>query len=717
MRHLLFAVACALTIVRSQPLQAQVAAPDDTAAFLDAGAASLLTRARTARVQADRSLRSYTAVVKSRLAAGLRTSLKDRTLFRTESAARVRWSRDTIAVIQMMAGRTQHPGGVFPSRGMQGLGLDKLYDPAGDRMYFGLSMWEPTDGDSSEDFWIEHPLADGGERHYRYASGDTLTISLEDGRVLRTVELVVTPRATDPHTVHGSLMIDTETGALVQATFRLARAVNVLTETDIMDPEDLAGAQKIPGLVTPIEFNITLMTVEYSLWEMKHWLPYSMRFDGVFRMGIAKFPASADVHYDVTEVLSGDATTESEGRAVVRTAAAWTADGTNLRRVIVRDRKRYIVITPRNRRRLLASDELPPPIWSDAPGFASKAEVERLYDRLAKITGAERGPPSSITWDARYNRVEALSAGPHLTLKTPFGPVGAGVRAGIGDLQPNARIALRRESMRRTIELRAYHELTTTDPSLAPLALGNSISALLFGRDDGEYFRASGAALTWTAPPERRQDWDLTGYAEYQNDVARNTHIAFPRLWSDSVFRTNITADEAAQYGALMRYRPWWGTDPMRRQVGVELMLQGEAGDYRHARASATLHGAAPLLRGVRLGVETAIGTSTGDVPVQRLFYLGGASTLRGYESSTINGTSMARARLEIARSISFANFALFSDWGWAGDRDASVTRLQQRLSVGAGASFLDGLVRFDVARALWAPRGWRAGLQFDAIL
>ena len=38
-------------------------------------------------------------------------------------------------------------------------------------------------------------------------------------------------------------------------------------------------------------------------------------------------------------------------------------------------------------------------------------------------------------------------------------------------------------------------------------------------------------------------------------------------------------------------------------------------------------------------------------------------------------------------------------------------------LSAGVGASFLDGLVRLDLARALRTPTGWRVDLYLDAAL
>jgi hypothetical protein len=76
----------------------------------------------------------------------------------------------------------------------------------------------------------------------------------------------------------------------------------------------------------------------------------------------------------------------------------------------------------------------------------------------------------------------------------------------------------------------------------------------------------------------------------------------------------------------------------------------------------------------------------------------------------------MARGRLELARAMPWGNLALFSDWGWAGDR-TNIAAGARRWSAGAGLSLLDGLVRLDLARALREPRGFRLDLHLDAVL
>jgi hypothetical protein len=700
------------------------AAGDTTRTFLDPGAAMLMQRAREARLTSDRSVRSYTAIVRSRVAAGLRMPLKDRTLYRQETAARVRWSRDSTSIVQLLAGREQHPGGVHVPQ--SGFGIDDLFDPSRDRMYFGLTKVE-RDGQRKrdDDFWIEHPLGAMAERHYRYQTGDTSTIRLQDGRIVRVIELRVIPRRNDPHTLRGMLWVDTQSGALVQAAFRLARTVDILRDMNALDDDDMKDVAKVPGFLKPFEFDISLMTVEYSLWEMRHWLPRSMRFEGFARAGVVRFPASAELSYQMLDVLTDEqAERLAEADAIDATLAEWNADDDH-RVISRRSSGRHLrVLVPRDSARLLRSELLPPPVWAEAPGFMTEGELKELYDRVADVAGPARPTDLPVTFGwgpgepdmVRYNRVEALSVGARVTVPLPYVELEGIARLGAGDLRPNIALRAVRETMHRNLELRGYHELMTVDESRAALGFGNSASALLLGRDEGEYYRAIGASLG-VAPPSARRHWyDARAYVERQRAVSRNTHVALPRVWSDSVFRENIVADAATQFGALLHLRPWWGTDARRAQLGIDLLLQAEAGDFEHGRGRLTLRTAVPLTSKIRAGAEAAVGTSTGTVPAQRWFYLGGASTLRGYESSTVSGTSMARGRLELARTYSFGNLAVFSDWGWAGDR-SDIRAVDQRWAVGAGASLLDGLWRIDLAHGLRAPRGWRLDMHLDAIL
>jgi hypothetical protein len=746
-----FLAACAAAAYDTPPAHAQaepgLPVADTAGTYLDAGAAALLDRARSARQQTDRSLRSYTALVRSRLAGDLRMPLKDRNLIRYESAARMRWSRDGDDIVQLYGSRMQSPAGVQAPRGT-GPGVSQPFDPGMDRLYFGMM---PDSARDDGDFWIEHPLGGDAERHYRYQSGDTLTIRLQDGRVVRVVELRVIPRRNDPHSVRGVLWIDSSTGALVRGAFRLARKLDILRDTGAMDDDDVRTVSKVP-LINPMEFDLSLMTVEYALWDLTHWLPRTMRLEGMARTGVLRFPFAFDVSYEMQEVVTDrDDVAYTEEEAVRRTLEEWGGDDYRVR-TRRREGHRVRVMTPRDSSLLLDHELLPPPAWANADGFPTEAELRRIYDRVASVVGPSRPDlPVRFGWGygepgmLRYNRVEALSVGARLTAPLPYATLTATARIGAGDLHPGADLLLARETMRRTLELRGYHELATVEPSRHAFGAGNSLSALLFGRDEGEYYRTTGVALTYAPPPLRRRSWELRTYIEHQDAARRHTHVALPRLWHDSVFRPNIAAYETMNFGTLLLVRPWWGIDPLGAQFGLDMMLQAEGVEFLEAgdrawyqlprehvvRGRVTARTAVPLPGGLRAGAEAGIGAVRGSfahsgfasVPPQRLFYLGGARTLRGYEPGTLWGPDMARGRLELARAFSFANLAVFTDYGRTSQGSDWTSELW---SAGAGASLLDGLVRLDLAHGIGARRGWQAAaarrgwrldLHLDAVL
>ena len=195
-------------------LVAGLAAPVDRAGprpppgprYADAAARTLHQAAMAAQARRDDSVLEYTALVRQRVGASLRMPMKDRTLFRSESAQRVFWRRDGVTLVQVLALREQTPVGVTANATHQGL-FDRAFDPVNDRLVFGFAESDDfregqQDGD---DFWFEHPLMPGYADRYRYATGDTLTVSLPDGRRIMAVELEVVPLQADVHRMTGSL--------------------------------------------------------------------------------------------------------------------------------------------------------------------------------------------------------------------------------------------------------------------------------------------------------------------------------------------------------------------------------------------------------------------------------------------------------------------------------------------------------------------------------
>ncbi len=691
-------------------------------AFLDASARELILAARSRREAVDRSLVSYTATVRERLATGIRTFRKDRTVYRMEGASRVRWSRDEPIVVQVLAGREEHPRGVTAPDGLHGLS-GEFFDPEEDPIYFGL-----TDSDDDE-IWIEHPLAEGSERHYRYRTGDTLTLSFPDGRRLEVVEVEVLPRERSIRLIAGSLWIEPESGGLVRAAFRLSRTIDVERDLELLtdgDDDAAEGMEHVPGFLRPMEIELRMVVVEYALWNFRYWLPRTLRAEGEARAGLIRAPASFEVSYQIEDAYGEE---EEEERSAAGTLSSawdvldeWDAGGDFRLRTGRSNGRRFRALIPEPDV-LLESPNLPPPIWEEMGASISEAELEALWDGLADVpVTSATDAPWIVQWGhrgpdlLRYNRIEGLSVGVRVKRDLGILQGAATLRVGLADPTPDLAAEVTRDRASGRLTLRGYHSLATVDDRGQALGLGNSVNALFLGRDYGEYYRAAGASLTFR-PPTTERPWYLVGlYAERQSPVSVHTDAAIPRLWNRNVFRPNIEAQRADQVGAVVRSTPWWGADRGGLQGGLDGFVEGAGGGFDYVRASLAASSVVPLGARLRGGLEVAAGTSWGDVPVQRHWYVGGSSSLRGYPGSTLSGTSFLRGRAEVSRGIQAVGLAVFSDWAWAGSRSDFRTA-DGLLSVGAGLTTLDGLVRVDLVRALRAPRSWRIEIYLDSLL
>jgi hemolysin activation/secretion protein len=106
----------------------------------------------------------------------------------------------------------------------------------------------------------------------------------------------------------------------------------------------------------------------------------------------------------------------------------------------------------------------------------------------------------------------------------------------------------------------------------------------------------------------------------------------------------------------------------------------------------------------------------TGRLPTQSLWYLGGPGTLRGYGGNASRGDAFWRGRVELGSRWPAARLVVFADAGRAGARD-HLSLSRALFSAGIGASFVDGLVRVDLARATRGPTGWRLDFYTDGAL
>lgn len=722
--------AAALVAALTPALPAVAQVPVDS--YADAASQSLVERARERRGLVDRSISSYRTLSTERVSVGYRLLRRDRLLFRRETAARVHWQRDSVIDIEVLGAREVVP---------VAQGKVQVPEDLGD--YMPHIAFDPLDSEflfRMDTTSIRHPLASGSERDYRFAAGDSSVIRLPDGREVRLRELRITPRRRDPHLIAGSFWIDLDTHAVVRAGFRLARPWNLGDDADDDDDD-------VPGFLRSVRADLSHFAVEYGLWELRWWLPRYLTVEGVVEFGrFGSMPMQYErsyADYDVT----ADANIRPVPRDTVgagcrgRFSLSVNVGGSDTARVR-RTRERvaqrnsrgdaeptcsrgYRVTVPDSLETLLASEHLPESIWGESV-LLTQRELEELAELVDDLPHAawQVGRPR-LDWGlggaglARYNRIEGLGVGARGTVDLGRAQATLEGSYGIADQQPKGLVELGFHGPSRELHLSGYRALRATDESLRPFGVMHSLNALLFGRDDGQYYRALGAALSIAPPAAARQWYAARLYAEQQRAVYKNTDWSLPHLFnSEREFRGNIVADRATQYGTELTLRAQHGDNPSALRFGAEMAVRAETGTFEFVRPALTVYTALPPVAGLALALEGAAGTTVETSPVQSHWYLGGTPTLRGYHSGVLSGPGFWRGRAELATPTPVVRLALFSDVGWAGAATTDAFRAAKPLvSAGAGVSLLDGILRLDVARALRPPTGWRLHLYLDALL
>jgi hypothetical protein len=693
---------------------------------------ALLSRARAAQLLTVEGIDSYEGKLRQRIYIGF-TALRfrrERGLFEHERIANIRWASDGTRVIQWTGMRTAipiagldtgRPGRAEPmltlgdtsfvavratrelERDMADDLLDETdmpgfdFDLGGDRLPFG------------DDNWALDPLADTALSHYRFSSGDTLRIDLPSEQAdLVLYEVLVEPRRADVNLVAGSLWFEAESASLVRATYKPGRPYN-------LGIDDRGESDDVPAFLKPVEAEIDYITVEYSLQEQRYWLPRRFAFQGEARLGaFLRMPIT--VEWSVGSYIVNEAQTDLlvEGDL---------PDGWRRQLNIDMDQdgnqNPSIVIVP-TAEDLRLSPDLSETFGERSPLTFSTGEIERLEEELAGLLPTYQRFRPRLAWGLergmlRYNRVEGLSIGTAVTVPlTPKFDFDGIVRLGSGDRELNVAAGLLwgPESNRWTAE--AYHRLESMSDYGHPFDLTSSADAFFLGGGSAQFYRATGAAVGYEEIGARVR-YSVTGFSERQGGVALETDFFLLDRVVDDTVNAVLAADDVNITGVRGSIGWFNGIDP--NGLIVTGQLGGEVGgggrSYQRLLGAASL--SHPLPFGLAGAIELAAGSTWGDVTLQRQFFLGGSTTLRGFSTNQVHGPAFWRARGEVATGFAAARIGLFSDIAWTGPRDD--LRFDDPLvSLGIGTSLLDGLLRFDVARAVRSASQWRVHLYLDGL-
>lgn len=762
---------------RRQPRRIPVTPELERTAFRDTLARTILLQGRAARLRQDSSLLSYEASSYTRLSVGLGIAVlgRERLFFRTESAARIRWSRASGAWVEAKGHRS-----VFPFLRGQSSDLrpeyymELPYYPGREALWIGSDLVRPEVDDRE----LVHPLALGSEAYYTYRAGDSLLFTLPGGRTIRLRELIVEPRRPEWRLSLGSFWFEAESGQLVRAAYRLAVPLDIwqVAREDAAQQGDTAVRQResdIPfwlrALVPSATAALDAVTLDYGLYGERYWLPRSQYAEGWARLGAVKIPFKIEQSFRYASVngadslppvplaptalrdslFPGDTTPwnrlspeerrrrervlgeAAAARARARAAAREQECHQKGTYTAVRERfdgaLRMAIQVPCDSLLLATSPELPPSIYDPGEELFYAGESRRLLDALGfRVQPGWAPQQPRVRFGlpvTRYNRVEGLATG--LAVEQELGRGLAwdlAVRYAVAARTIDADGGLSLGSGEQRLRLAAYRRLEAV-PGSEPLpGLGYSIVALLLGRDDAMYYRATGMALE-----RRRSDGALLArlFVERHDALPVTTSFSVAHALGSPVrFPANIAAEKGLAAGAWLRQRYDRGIDPKSWRISAsgEILAGRFYPDQRDerpryfGRAALAVTGVTALGTSLAIGATLAAGTSEG-LPVQNEFLLGGAKTVRGQPPASLQGPWYWLARLETSLGAPdrAVRPVIFADIGWAGQR-SELTHPGRPLSgAGIGFSVMDGFLRIDLARGIFPRRNLRLEFQLDA--
>ena len=737
----------------------------EASAFRDGAARTLLAKARVARMRQDSALLSYDATAYQRLSAGMafRAFGRERLLFRTENASRVRWSRDGGTWVDLKGARTALPMVKDADAEIDVEEMSPIpYYPGREALWIGSGVAKAE----VEPDELIHPLAIGSEAYYRFATGDSITFKLPDGKSIELRELRIEPRRPNWRLSVGSFWFDISTGQLVRAAYRMSVEMDIwqVADEEAKLDEDEDEVPKIAkAMLSPMKANLEAVTIDYGLYAGRFWLPRAQAAEGSAQVSFMRVPFRMEESFKYASVngtdsmpkvpaaprsirysLYGDSVKWRDlSREERKERALRIAEVDSVRRAqdrVLRKSQcdssgtytrydnryngavRVAIRVPCDSTALANSPDLPGSIYEPGEELFNTADRDELMKSLGFSLQPGWAPQKpTITYGVhltRYNRVEGFSTAIGVNQELGRGyRLGFVPRYGFADAQFNGELYASRSNGRRQRQVGLYRRLDTSNDWGDPLGFGSSVNAFLFGLDEGYYYRAWGGELTGSNVGGGGFTWRLFGEQHRPADV--ETQFSLANSLNDVQFQDNIEATRGTIGGASARYAKTLGLDPDRWRLLTDLRGEAAAGTFDYTRGALD----ATLSRGFGSGFSAAVtgsaGYSGGALPPQRSWYIGGAHTIRGQRPSLTesgqSGNSYWLGRGELGKQFTVVRPSIFYDVGWAGDRDAWSHPGRPVSGAGAGLSILDGLFRMDVSRGIWPRQRTLLDLYFEA--
>ncbi|MDX1393549.1 MAG: hypothetical protein R3195_04125 [Gemmatimonadota bacterium] len=753
--------------------------PEDT--YADAAVRDLIIRAKRERYARAAGLGSFQVTFRERIYAGLggRVIRRERALFHQERAAEVYWGADGDRIIKWLGVRRGVPiaglGVEFEedARRDDAFDLDfDFLDPAEDRVFLGSDWALHPLADSAQ---YHYRYRSGDTLRIRFPGADrTITlveavVEPREGRFDRIVgslwfdrDQALLARAAYRPAIDFDLEREEPEDAEevpgfvkpIRATVEFITVDYGLQELRWWLPNRMAfdGTARVGGLATmPVRFEWTFEGYEtdrpQTLDPGEDALPegWTRWTEGGDELEIVIRDEDEAIIIDpegaprVVRIDENGQPVDEDGNPV-RGAIILRAeqlDSLDVARPVLDDslpsiRTSTVVIVPPVED-LLSAPELPEPLFSGSVDAFEDDEISQIRSRLDELDAPSPPLPGLDFLYGfspglfRFNRVEGFSAAVALGWWTGDNSrFEVTPRIGVPEFEPGLELRWFSESATGSLGIAAYRRLTDLGDWGRPLGFGNSFNSLVLGYDDGLYFRETGGEVFVSrARPRLRLEGRLFG--ELQQTAPKTTDVSLPAVWKDSVFASNVAADRGTVFGASGRLRVFSGVDPGDPIVSATVWGEAAAGDFDYGRLAVSGSISTPIAGNVTGAVEAGTGTTFGTPSAQRLWYLGGPYTLRTFDPGAGSGEAFWLGRAELGYGFrvgptpydiggSTFRVTAWGDAGWAGPRDSFGTEGWQA-AVGAGFSMMDGLLRFDIGRAVRGGDSWRLHIYTDGLM
>lgn len=278
----------------------------------------------------------------------------------------------------------------------------------------------------------------------------------------------------------------------------------------------------------------------------------------------------------------------------------------------------------------------------------------------------------------RYNRVEGLFLGLNYPQKyywnqnklTLFATGGYGFkvhrwRGGIGGGQQFGTGS-------RIFEVGAEgHSLTDTRDQWLIEPDENNLAALILRDDYRDYFGREGFSI-WSGLYQRWLRSDFQFQVAYRNDLYESLEqkTNWSIFGSDKVFRENPEINEGRMKSILATFKIH-STESRRifaagwsASASVEAADKSLGGDFDFNSYIVDVRRYQPVSRYDNVNIRLRAGSTTGDVPLQKEFDLGGLSTLPAFRFKEFSGNRMLLANIEyVVNGKMFDDVEFFPSW------------------------------------------------------